>query len=659
MKNPKPITVDFETLGILKRPQYPPVPVGVSIKYWGKAPKYYAWGHPTENNCTWTEGRNALLEAWQHPGGLLFHNSKFDVDVATTHMDLEMPRWHNVHDTLFLLFLNSPHEQTFSLKPSAARLLDMPPDEQDAVADWLVENQPIPGVKISKSKMSEHYAGRYIAYAPGKLVGEYANGDTIRTEKLFELLWSKTLDQGMFPAYNRERELMLYLLDMERQGVPVDAARLKRDVKMYSGLADKLDGWVKAKIKRDVNINSGDQLMAALIDAGLADEEAIPLTKTGKYQTNKEALMGCIIDKQLVSVLHYRSQLLTCLNTFMKPWLKVAEISGGLIFTTWHQTKSGDSDFAGTKSGRLSSTPNFQNIPTEFKPLFAHEASGLPESPFTGLPPLPVVRSYIVPFEGHVLIDRDYSQQEPRLLAEFDQEGTLRNGYLANPWMDIHDATRDKLAERGKFYERKPVKNTNLGLIYGMGVSSLAERNGMPVHEAKSLKNDILGLYPGLGKMYKDMRWRAKNNVPVTTWGGRVYYCEPPKMVGGRIREFDYKLVNILIQGSAADVTKQAIIQFYRVKKPAEKLLLNIHDQLTVSTPVDEIHESMAKLMYTMEDLELEVPMLTEGKFSLTNFSSLVDYDKKGESKWQQHLKSKRGPSAATARTTSARSKRS
>ena len=121
MKTPKVITIDFETAGIEARPKYPPVPVGFSIMDPNsKKAKYYAWGHPCENNCTFEEAQAILLEAWNGPSNLLFHNAKFDVDVAQTHMGCGPIPWHRVHDTLFLLFLRDPHAMTLSLKPASA-----------------------------------------------------------------------------------------------------------------------------------------------------------------------------------------------------------------------------------------------------------------------------------------------------------------------------------------------------------------------------------------------------------------------------------------------------------------------------------------------------------------------------------------------------------
>lgn len=636
MKQPKPVTVDFETFGIEGRPKYPPMPVGVSIKYPGKKSKYYAWGHPTGNTCCWSDGAAELKKAWAHKEGVLFQNGKFDVDVAEVHFGLPIPAWDKIHDTMFLLFLDDPHQMELGLKPSATRLLDLPADEQDAVGEWLIANQPVKGVKISKSKSSEHYFGRYIAYAPGDLVGKYANGDVERTEAIFNLLWKKTVDRGMLTSYDRERKLMPILLEMERQGLQMDHKRLASDVAMYNDWRVKIDAWIIKTLKADadINLDSGAQLVAAMVDAGKADPDLLPKTPTGKFQTNKEALLQGVTDKVLLAVLKYRTQLNTCLNTFMQPWLNTANASGGLIFTTWNQIKSPSGDHnVGTRTGRLSSTPNFQNIPKEFAAIFHHEdtTKKLPKSPFKEvLPALPKVRSYITPFKGEIFIDRDYSQQEPRILAHFDG-GALMDKYVENPWIDFHDYAKAELAKMGKFYDRKPVKNTNLGLIYGMGVGKLAERNDMTVEESSELKKAILMLYPGLKQMYQDMKLRAKNKEPIRTWGGREYYCEEPKLIDGRVREFDYKLVNVLIQGSAADCTKEALIRYHAAKHPSARIVLNVHDQVTVSVPKKILKPEMEVLRQTMESVEFDVSILSEGAISSTNWDELQDYDKKGK----------------------------
>lgn len=638
MKMPKPNTVDFETHGIDARPHYPPVPVGVSIKKWGKKSRYYAWGHLEENNCTWDEARAALVEAYDNPDGVLFQNGKFDVDVAEVHMDVPVPAWDKIHDTQFLLFLDDPHQIELGLKPSAERLLGIPPEEQDEVAEWLIANQPIPGVKISKSKQSEHYFGRYIAYVPAQIVGKYANGDVDRTEAIFRLLWPRIAEQDMLKAYDRERRLMPILLDMERTGVAFDVERAGADLELYEDWSKKIDAWIIKKIKApsDINLDSPDQVLKAMLESGMADEDLCHRTATGKISASKDSLLAGVSDKQLLGVMRYRAGLKTCLNTFLRPWVIEATRSGGTISTNWNQVKSPAGDSAvGTRTGRLSAS-RFMNMPKEFNPIFKHEDPGnkkLPACPIKGLPSLPMMRGYIKPFDGEVLIDRDYSQQEPRILAHFDG-GDLMDTYNENPWIDFHDYAKEELEQFGLFYERKPVKNTNLGLIYGMGAPKLAVKNDMSVQEADVLKKAILKLYPGLAEMYKDMKRRAKAQEPVRTWGGRVYYCEAPRMVEGRLRHFDYKLVNVLIQGSAADCTKEAIIRFDDRKrelgKTHWKLILSVHDQLTASVPKRDKAAAMELLRECMESVEFDVPMLSEGAVSETNWNDLIDYDKKG-----------------------------
>lgn len=630
MRLPNPVTIDFETDGIAGRPDYPPKPVGVSIKYWNRKAKYYAWGHPCGNNCKKSQARAALKEAYHCKGGVLFHNAKFDVDVADVHFRLKIPAWNAIHDSMFLLFLDDPHQMELGLKPASERLLKWPAEERDAVGDWLVFNQPVEGVKISRAKNSPHYYGAYIAMAPATLVEPYANGDVDRTAALFKLLYAKTVKRGMLGAYDRERELMPILLTMERQGVSVGLERLRADVALYGSWQIKIDAWICKRVKRQINIDSGAELMSAMIDCGAADPKLVPLTPTGKYQTNKKALFVGVIDRTLLAVLKYRASLKTCMSTFMVPWLQTAEKSNGLIYTTWNQVRvERGSGGVGARTGRLSSSPNFQNIPNVFMAIFAHQEKGLPRCPWRDLPDLPHVRGYVEPFEDEVLIDRDFSQQELRLLAHFDGESILAK-YKADPWLDFHSLTQEMLADIGKHFSRKAVKGTNFGLLYGMGVGLLAETNGLTVDEAKDLKNSILGLYKGLKDIYAELKTRARLELPLTTWGGREYYCEPAKIIDGKRREFSYKMINVLIQGSAADCTKQAIINFDKVRDRRWRILLNVHDQITVSVPPEDIERAMLALRDAMEDLDVAVPMLSEGKTSATNWAELQDWDRAG-----------------------------
>lgn len=620
----QPTGVDFETFAIEGRPDYPPIPVGVSIKPWGKSPKYYGWGHVNGgNNCTKAEARDALLKVWKGP--MVFHNAKFDLSVAIERMDLPMPSWDHVHDTLFMLYLDDPRARNFQLKPASERLLNMAPEERDAVVEWLMDNQPVPGRRLTKSS-----CGAYIALAPGNIVGPYANGDVARAEGIFKYGLKMLKDRGMMDAYNRERRLLPILLHNERQGVDVDLDRLRKDVKAYRKVRDELDAWIKKQLRvNDINLNSADELGEALIRSKKADEVKLGRTDKGKIQTNQKALSAGIKDRQLYGALVYRAQLSTCLGTFMEPWLDVAERTGGKIHTSWNQVRS---DKGGTTTGRFSSTPNFQNIPNEFPTLFQDkDHPKLPPAPVKILP-LPHVRCYIVPGKGRVLLDRDYSQQELRILGHFE-DAALKEAYLEDPWMDAHDTAQMKLADFGLHYERKPVKNTNFGIIYGQGAPSLAEKNELSIEDSRKLMNEIKNnVFPGLKSLFSDLKDRARNDEPVRTWGGREYFCEEPKYSErfGRWMTFDYKLLNLIVQGSAADCTKEALIRWWEIKHEDDRFLLSVHDQQTIDAPTKRRDDAMRRLKEALESIEFDVPMLSEGKWSATNWFELKDYDKKG-----------------------------
>lgn len=615
----KPVVIDFETFAIERRPDFPPKPVGVSIKYPGEKAHYYAFGHPTGNNCAKISAEKALRKAWNYSGGLLFHNAKFDVDVAVTHMGMDEPNWNQIHDTMFLLFLSDPHASTFALKPSAERILKMPSEERDAVKDWLVANGVV-------SKASKGW-GAFIAYAPGDLVGKYADGDVIRTEKLFTKLYAEIKKRKMLPAYDRERQLMPILLENERRGVPV-STRLVADVESYRQVVKKLDGWICRTLKaKDLPIDSGVQLLGALQDAKKVDTSRLGLTPTGAYKTDKESLADAITDKTLAAALNYRASLLTCLGTFMEPWLEQARRSNGRIFTSWNQVRGGSSQkSSGAVTGRLSSSPNFQNIPKEFKPFWAHEAKGLPRAPFP-LPSLPKVRSYLIPEPGCALIGRDYSQQELRVLAHY-AGGDLLTAYTEDPKLDMHQHAQAVISEMlGREVPRGEIKTTGFGLIYGMGVGLLAKKTGATVDAARQIKNTYLAAFPGIKDLMQEMRRRAAENLPIRTWGGREYYCEPPALINGEIRTFDYKMVNVLVQGSSADCTKQAIIEYHATKPPSHHLLITVHDELLASVPVGEVDAGHAALRRAMASVNFDVAMLSDGKSSTTNWAEMQRYD--------------------------------
>jgi DNA polymerase I-like protein with 3'-5' exonuclease and polymerase domains len=622
MKTPQVITIDFETFGIERRPKYPPVPVGVSIKWPGKNAKYFAWGHTAENNCSKEVGIFNLKQAYDSNYGLLFHNAKFDIDVAEEHLGMPRLDWSRYHDTQYLLFLVDPHADSFSLKPSAERLLDMPPEEQDAVASWLLQNQPLAGIKIMPGKQAEHNTGRYIAYAPGKLVGEYANGDVIRTEKLFKLLWPQVQQADMLTAYDIERELMPILLDNEKQGIRVDLDKLEEDFVYYQGALVTCDKWLRKRFKKpDLNIDSKAELAVALEESGVVRDWV--LTPTGKKSVSKDNLKPeQFNDPRVANAMSYRSKLQTCLSTFMEPWLITARETNGIIHTNWNQVRqySNDKKSKGTRTGRLSSSPNFQNIPK----IFTDKGDGYIHPDHLKVKELPLMRTYLLPDKGGVFCHRDYNQQELRLAAHYEG-GALAEEYRTNPRLDVHKFVGDEITRiTGKTFERRAVKITNFGIIYGYGVDALAKDIGCSRDEANELKAAHRIALPGIRDVEQSIKSIGKAGEAIHTFGGREYYCEEPFHNGRFTMTFEYKLFNYLIQGSAADMTKRAVIAYNKMKKHG-RFMVTVHDEINISVPVKHVKSEMKILKAAMESIKLDVPVVTDGGTGL-NWGALEKY---------------------------------
>jgi DNA polymerase-1 len=474
----------------------------------------------------------------------------------------------------------------------------------------------------------------------------------VRTQRLHKLLHPRIVERQMLEAYDRERKLIPILVAIERQGIRVSVDRLTADIAKYEKVMAQCEAWLRKRMKVDTefNLDADQKLVRALADAGMLDLNDLGTTPKSKdekptYKADAETLQAALKDHTFAAMLKYRGQLTTSLNTFMMPWLATALKSGGLIFTHWNPIRS---EKAGARTGRFSSSPNFQNIPQEFKPIWHHEQAGLPKAPFQ-LPPLPMCRSYIIPYApGDVLIDRDFSQQEPRIFGHFEG-GPLQQAYNDNPWLDLHNHASDEIFKlQGKRYPRKKTKVINLGLLYGKGVPLLASEIEDSYEVAAALKAAVLRIFPGLGEINRDMRARAIAHEPFRTWGGREYFCEPPRAVPNKYGDgfmeqtYDYKMINCLIQGSGADVTKQALIDFWELMQSFPqygiRLLLTVHDEILISAPAKHMLAAMRLLRQAMEGIKLDVPMLSEGTVSFTNWAEMKDFDKKGEYVYEQEV---------------------
>lgn len=601
-----PITVDFETEAIEGNPLVtPPRSVGFSVWVPGTDPTYLAYGHPGDtNNCSFNDAHEYLRKLANSGRPLLFHNAGFDLSVWNTDFCNANIKWHErgswrlIHDTVYLLFLDDPYSTNLSLKPNAHKYLGMPPDEQTELRRWILANI---GEATTKNW------GAYIARAPGDLVGEYACGDVIRTRKLFDLLHPKICELGMEAAYDRERRLFPVTSEGTKRGIRIARDALEHHEQVYT----KCYEIATSRLAKALNIPESHIDSDDLLANGLENSGAVPewvLTPTGKRSMAKDNLK--IIIPEVKVLMEYRGALETCLQTFMRPWLKFSEADGRL-HPNWNQVRQPKNDFKskGTRTGRLSSdSPNFQNVPTEYVDLLGNEL----EVP-TGLHPVPYMRRYCLPEVGHVWIKRDFSSQEIRILAHFE-DGSLCEAYRANPDLDPHKMAQELIqAIVNLLYSRKEVKITGFSIIYGSGYAGLAGQLGQPYEAAFKIKNAYLAAMPSVKELMEDVQTRGRSGQPIRTWGGRLYYVEPPKIIDGRVRDFAYKLLNYLIQGSAADHTKEAICDWQESRLWSDIFLATVHDEINISAPIEDAVEAMRRLRESMDKERFDVPIRSEG----------------------------------------------
>lgn len=620
----QPIVIDFETHPIQQRPGYPPGPVGVAIDLGDRPPFYIAWGSPIADDFDQDQYAIAdywLRTIWATGAPLLFHNAKFDLEVAEKWFNLPIPPWERVHDTMFLAYLNDPHAPDLGLKVLAHKLLDWAPEEKDAIADWVVANKREINVYDPSHPATAKGAGAWIWRAPKELVAPYAIGDVLRTRALFNYLAPIVDRTGMVPAYDRERQLMPILLRNEQAGIRLDLPRIEQDLKTYNSAFYFVEGSLRLALhKPELNFDADQDVAEALLSSGLVNELDMPRTKpsatfpSGQWSVSKEELRPELfvgeLGRQVASALGYRNRLATCLKTFMTPWAAQARYNNGRITTQWNQTRNPQ---GGTRTGRPSTNNhNLLNIAKEF----GHgndSLTGYEEPVFLGVPPLPLCRCYILPDEGEVFIHRDFSGQELRVFAQGEQ-GELWNAYQRDPRVDPHKLIQDNIREiTGREIERTPVKVLNFQGIYGGGVPALQRKLRCSVAEAKALKDAHDQALPGRRVLNEEIMRVIRRGDPIRTLGGRIFFAERPGLDG---REKLYKLINYWVQGSAADITKQAIIDWDENPVKNARFLVTVYDEVNGSTPLEEERLQMSILQEAMERprFGMTVPMLSEGK---------------------------------------------
>ena len=429
---------------------------------------------------------------------------------------------------------------------------------------------------------------------PSMHVGSYAERDAEITLGLWQEMKKEIIHQDLEDVFDLETELFPCLVDMKFKGVRVDVDKAHLMKKQL--IQEERD--LLTAIERETNVRP--QIWAARSIAEVFDNLKIPYERTQKtaapsftknfLQEHEHPVVKMIAKAREINKAH---------TTFIDSILKYQH--KGRIHADINQLRS---EFGGTITGRFSyQNPNLQQIPARNKDLG------------------PKIRSLFIPEEGCKWGCFDYSQQEPRLVVHYASLYKLPSvynvvdAYHNNKDSDFHQTVADMAK-----IPRTQAKTINLGLFYGMGKAKLQAELGVTKEKAAELFNTYHGRVPFVKQLMERASNRAQDRGQIRTLLGRLcrFHLWEPNQFGmhkalphedalrehgpGIKRAYTYKALNKLIQGSAADMTKKAMLELYK-----EGIIphIQIHDELDLSIKDDKQANKVIEIMENAVTLEV------------------------------------------------------
>ena len=424
-------------------------------------------------------------------------------------------------------------------------------------------------------------------------VGEYAEQDAVLTLKLWQEMKKQIENEDVQSIFDLETELFPCLVDMRFLGVRVDTEAAHQLKKQLVG--EEQSALLKVKKETGIDI----QIWAARSIAKVFEKLNLPYDVTEK--TSAPSFTKNFLQNHphpIVQQIAYAREINKSHTTFIDTILKHSH--KGRIHAEINQIRS---DQGGTVTGRFSyNNPNLQQIPARNKELG------------------PRIRSLFIPEEGCTWGCFDYSQQEPRLVAHYASlDNMYKVGDVVDAYNDEPDTDFHKIVAEMANIPRSQAKTINLGLFYGMGKNKLQAELGVSKEEANNLFKTYHDRVPFVKQLMESVMERAQDAGKIRTLLGRRcrFNLWEPRQFGvhkalpheeaikehgsGIKRAYTYKALNKLIQGSAADMTKKAMVDLYK-----EGIVphIQVHDELDISVDgnADKIKEIMESAV------ELEVP---------------------------------------------------
>ena len=476
-----------------------------------------------------------------------------------------------VTDTMVLSYLLESGERNHSLDQLSQRLLD----------HTMIPISDLIGKGKNPLRMDQVEPSR---------VAEYAGEDADATWRIEAILARKVREEGLWDLYaNLERPLIHILAKLERTGIKVDTGLLDRLSAEFGARLVEIEKEIYTLAGREFNISSSPQLRVILFE-----ELKLPVhqkTPGGEPSTAQEVLEELAGSHALPRLLIQHRQLSKLKGTYLDALPALVNPETGRVHASFNQVVAA--------TGRLSSSdPNLQNIPVRTE-------DGRQ------------IRQAFVPGEeGWTLLTADYSQIELRILAHFSKDPALVRAFEHGH--DIHTAVASRIFNVPESEvdgdKRRVAKTVNFGVIYGLSAFGLSSRLGITRDAAAAFIKAYFQEYAGVDAFITRTLESALAHGRVETILGRRRAIRGIQNTGGRIRNLaERTAVNTVIQGSAADLIKRAMIEVDQ-RITAEglnaRMLLQIHDELVFECPKNEL-DALAKVVRAgmTTALALDVPL--------------------------------------------------
>ncbi|TVL66517.1 DNA polymerase I [Brachyspira hyodysenteriae] len=428
--------------------------------------------------------------------------------------------------------------------------------------------------------------------APLKDVVEYACEDADVTFRFYEcfapLLKTHNLEELFF---NIEMPLVSVLADMEFDGVYISSERMKALSDEYSSLLEKTKEKIYAEAGEEFNLQSPKQLEYILFD-----KMGIPPTKKTKtgFSTDEEVLTELSQKYKIAEYMLTYRKYAKLKNTYLDVFPTLINEKTGRIHASFNQTV--------TATGRLSSSePNLQNIPVR-----GEEGRE--------------IRNTFIPEKGNLLIAADYSQIELRLLAHFSNDPTLVEAFKNND--DIHRKTAMKIYSVSKEHVTASMRNIakiiNFSIIYGKTAFGLSKELGIKRKEAEDFIKGYFSTYSRVKPFCEEVVEEVRNKGFVRTMCGRIRDLSKTINSSNAMarNEAERMALNTLIQGSAADMIKVAMVAIHKEFKnhlKTAKIVMQVHDELVVEVSEAEADKAMTIMKEIMEhSVKANVPIIVD-----------------------------------------------